>query len=103
MKNSMNKECVEGLLSRKRDSSVKTKFDGDPKKRTLVPLNLNDIGNWDNMELMGSLRSIKDEPIGDEVRSNSMSHSINVQPPSFYEADLTRWKNKFTKAIQDRE
>ena len=67
-----------------------------------MPLNLNDIGNWDNMELMGSLRSIKDEPVGhDEVRS--LSNSMNLQPPSFYEADLTRWKNKFTKAIADRE
>ena len=97
-----NRECVEGLMSRKNAASVKTKFDGDPKKRTLVPLNLNDIGNWDNMELMGSLRSIKDEPVvgNDEVRS--LAQSMNLQPPSFYEADLTRWKNKFTKAIADR-
>ena len=97
-----NRECVEGLMSKKNQASVKIKFDGDPKKRTLVPLNLNDIGNWDNMELMGSLRSIKDEPSGlDEARSHA--HSMSMQPPSFYEADLTRWKNKFTKAIADRE
>ena len=53
-------QSIENLLAHKRSSSVKPKFDGDPKKRSIVPLNLNDIGNWDNMDLMGSLRSVKD-------------------------------------------
>ena len=65
-----SKESVENLLSQKNPASIKIKFDGDPKKRTLVPLNLNDIGNWDNMELMGSLRSIKDEVHDEEKRSH---------------------------------
>ena len=88
-------------MNRKRKTSIKTKFDGDPKKRTLVPLNLNDIGNWDNMDLMGSLRSPKDERGRDDDGNHSL-HVTNPQPPSFYEADNERWKSKFTKTIADR-
>ena len=62
-------EGIEKLLSHKRSSSIKPKFDGDPKKMTIVPLNLNDIGNWDNMDLMGSLRSVKDAKPEGETES----------------------------------
>ena len=58
-------ENIDSLMSHKRQSSVKPKFDGDPKKRTIVPLNLNDLGNWDNMDLMGSLRSEVDGMVKD--------------------------------------
>ena len=96
-------ESVENLLAHKRESSVKAKFDGDPKKRSIVPLNLNDIGNWDNMDLMGSLRSDKDAMVKEGETASVHSGAKNQQPPSFYEAEMTKWKNKFSQVVAERQ
>ena len=98
-RNAKNKECVDYLLSQKKPTTTREKFDGDPQKRTLLPLNLNDLGNWDNMDLMQSLRSEREGKLIDDAKSLSMATSNNAQPPSFYEDDMARWRDKFKKAI----
>ena len=75
---SQSKECVDHLLNLKNPIQTRDKFDGDPKKRSLLPLNLNDLGNWNNMELMQSLRSENDPKLGEDARSLSMATSANV-------------------------
>ena len=98
-----SKECVDHLMNLKNPVATREKYDGDPKKRSLLPLNLNDLGNWDNMELMQSLRSEQDARLPDDGKSLSMATAANVHPPSFYEADVSRWRDKFKKAISDHK
>lgn len=55
------------------------------------------------MGIMGTLR----EPRDMNKNAGSESGSVNAgtkgsQPPSFYEAEMTKWKGKFTKAVDDR-
>ena len=39
----------------------------------------------------------------DDAKSLSMATSNNVQPPSFYEDDMAKWRDKFKKAIQENK
>ena len=55
------------------------------------------------MDLMGSLR----EPKEVNKASADAAESVNSgakqnQPPSFYEAEMTKWKGKFSKAVEER-
>ena len=51
------------------------------------------------MDLMCSLRSEQEGNILDDGKSLSMATLSNAQPPSFYEDDMARWRDKFKKAI----
>ena len=56
------------------------------------------------MDLMGSLREPKEvnkATVGGEAESVNSGAKQN-QPPSFYEAEMTKWKGKFSKAVEER-
>ena len=76
------------------------KFDGDPLKRTIAPLTGEDTTNFINMNLMSTLRQGKaiGNKGGHEGRGSSAAMMMD-NPPSFYDDDMKKWKDKFNKAI----
>ena len=96
-----NKERMEVLMQMPNHKSGTTKFDGDPNKRTIAPLTGEDVTNFMNMGLMSTLRAGKAvSPRGDGEGRHQM-HTIE-NPPSFYEDDMKKWKDKFAKAVSTR-
>ena len=68
------------------------KFDGDPGNRSLAPLTKEDTENFVNASLMSTLR------VGKSMH-HVEKHATIENPPSFYDDDLNKWKNKFAKAV----
>ena len=87
---------MESLMSMPAHKSGTKKFDKVSDMRTIAPLTSEDINQFNNLSLMGSLRS----------QQPSVTHrnkSVTVEnPPSFYEDDLRKRQEKYTKAIKDR-
>ena len=78
-----------------------TKFDGDPNKRTIAPLTGEDVTNFMNMGLMSTLRTAKAVSPREGGEGHAM-HTID-NPPSFYEDDMNKRRNKFAKAVATRQ
>jgi len=73
------------------------KFDKSVHNRSIAPLTSEDINQFNNLSLMSTLRS--SQP------STSMNKSRGPTadcPPSFYEDDLKKKQEKYSKAIKDR-
>lgn len=93
-----NRERLESLMNLPLHKTGNMKFDGDPNKRTIAPLTKEDNTNFANMGLMSTLRAGKSHSKADEQDKH---HTID-NPPSFYEDDMNKWKNKFAKAVSAR-
>lgn len=35
--------------------------------------------------------------------SKSSTYNVNARPPNFYDSDAEKWKEKFSKAVRDRQ
>lgn len=74
-----------------------TKFDPLTHNRTISPLTSEDIQQIGNLELMSTLRTQQTSVTGGRNKSVSIDN-----PPSFYEDDLRKRQEKYSKAIKDR-
>ena len=63
-----------------------------------MPLTSEDIHQFQNLSLMGSLRSMQPPQA-----TNKEKPTVVDNPPSFYEADLNKKQEKYSKALKDRE
>jgi hypothetical protein len=70
------------------------KFTGDPATRTIAPLTYEDLGHFNSLSLISTLREAV------TVKPNPNSGFQN--PPSFFEDDANKWEKKFAPAIADR-
>ena len=92
-----NRERLESLMNLPMHKTGTLKFDGDPNRRTIAPLTKEDTTNFANMSLMSTLRA------GKSYNSSKAGGGNTIEnPPSFYEDDLNKWKNKFAKAVSAR-
>ena len=75
-----------------------TKFDSMTDARTIAPLTSEDIGQFNNLGLMSTLRS--QQP---SVTNGMRNKSVTVDnPPSFYDDDLKKKMDKYSKSIKER-
>ena len=74
-----------------------TKFDKSVHNRSIAPLTSEDIGQFHNLSLMGTLRS--SQPSTTLTKSRQ---TLTNNPPSFYEEDLRKKQEKYSKAIKER-
>ena len=94
-----NKDRLQTLMSLPMHKTGTAKFDGDPTKRTLAPLTKEDTGNFGNHALMSTLRAGKGVSSTEEGQQRA---STIDNPPSFYDDDMNKWRNKFAKAVSSR-
>jgi hypothetical protein len=73
-----------------------TKFDKSTHNRTIAPLTSEDIGQFHNLNLMGTLRHMQ------PIASSKDKPPMVDNPPSFYDADLAKKTEKYNKSIKDR-
>ena len=89
---------MDSLMSVPKHKSGTMKFDSESDIRTIAPLTSEDIGQFHNLSLMSTLRYTNAA-----VTAMGRHKSVAMDnPPSFYEDDLKKKDEKFSKAIKDR-
>ena len=74
-----------------------TKFDRSTQARTINPLTSEDIGQFHNLNLMSTLRSMQPSQAGNKEKPQMIDN-----PPSFYEDDMRKKQEKYAKSLKDR-
>ena len=87
---------INQLMKRPEHKGVAKKFDKLTDPRSIAPLTSEDVSQFCNLGLMGSLRDIN------PAKKQQQSQIIE-NPPSFYEADLQKKEKRFSQAIKDRQ
>mmetsp|Transcript_15944 Transcript_15944/g.21631 ORF Transcript_15944/g.21631 Transcript_15944/m.21631 type:complete len:266 (-) Transcript_15944:416-1213(-) len=88
---------LDSLMRMPDHKSGTTKFDKSTHNRTIAPLTSEDIGQFHNLSLMSTLRSMQPSAAPSKDRPHIMEN-----PPSFYDDDLRKRQEKYNKAIKDR-
>ena len=88
---------LDSLMRMPDHKSGTTKFDKSTHNRTIAPLTSEDIHQFQNLNLMGTLRSMQNP-----IPSNKDKPPMIENPPSFYDDDLRKKQDKYNKAIKDR-
>ena len=89
---------MDSLMSVPKHKSGTTKFDSQTSIRTIAPLTSEDIGQFHNLSLMSTLRN---QNVAVTAHGRHKSVAID-NPPSFYDDDLKKKEDKYSKAIKDR-
>ena len=90
---------MDSLMRMPTHKSGTTKFDANNDVRSIAPLTSEDIGQFHNLSLMSTLRSKQPSQMG-----QNRNKSVAIEnPPSFYEDDLKKKHEKFSKAIKERQ
>ena len=88
---------LDSLMRMPDHKSGTTKFDKSTHNRTIAPLTSEDIGQFHNLNLMGTLRSMQQPTASIKDKPPMVDN-----PPSFYDADLAKKQEKYNKSIKDR-
>jgi len=88
---------MESLMKVPNHKQGTSKFDKSTHSRSIAPLTSEDINQFNNLSLMGTLRSMQPS-----VTARNKSVAMD-QPPSFYEDDLKKKTDKYSKCIKERQ
>ena len=87
-------------MSLPKHKSGTTKFDVNTNDRTIAPLTSEDLGHFNNLSLMSTLRS--QNPSAMAGANKAPQGTLVDNSPSFYDDDIRKKKEKYNASIQDR-
>ena len=88
------------LMSMPKHKSGTTKFDVKTNDRTIAPLTSEDLGHFNNLSLMSTLRS--QNPSAMAGSNRAPQGTLVDNSPSFYDDDMRKKREKYNASIQDR-